>query len=89
MYSSVLKSLIYPAVLTGFNLLANAYVFQDRIERLESRIAGVDKMLRVFDERLQGIEKSVAFLTVRQDQSELRNVAIAEILRRECSKGRR
>lgn len=87
---------MYPAALTAFGLVGNAYILGNQIKDLRDDLGGQIKgvndglggqILEVKDD-VKEVKHDIKRLIARQTQMELRNRSVEEKLLRDCGKNK-
>lgn len=80
-YLSVLQSLVYPAALTAFGLVGNAYILGGLIKDLKDDLGGQFKEMKG---DIKEIKHDIRGLIRRQTEREIHNMARVQRLVMDC-----
>lgn len=76
---------MYPAALTAFGLIGNAYILGNQIKDVRDDLGGQIKEMRG---DLKEVKHDIKSLTARQTAMELHDMSIAEKLLKDCGKNK-
>jgi len=74
---------VYPAALTAFGLVGNAYILGNQIKDVKDDLGGQIQEMRG---DMKDVKRGVEGLTARQTEMELHDMSVAEKLLKDCSK---
>lgn len=85
-YLSVLQNLGYPAALTTFGIISNAYILGGQIKQVEHDLGAlIDKVERHLGARIDKIDHKITDLIRRQTEFEIQDMARVQKLVMDCA----